>query len=143
MAEDKKGGKGKWNEYTDSPVNMRDYYYDRDENDKDARNTFNDKFATLNQFNDKLKGELKKAKKNTLDLNYDEQENDGKGKDVNEGLMSKAKFFNDAERARKQFVEYKRVGGEAKTLESFLEKATKMVEDGKDVKSGKDVANFE
>lgn len=78
-----KKAKGKWNNYTEIPVNMRDYYYDRHETDKPLQNDFGDMLADLRGLNDKLKGELKKGEKIKIDISGDE-ENKGKGKDLND-----------------------------------------------------------
>src|SRR6056297_2796904 len=121
MAKDKK--KGKMNDYNQIPVKQKEYYYDREETDKDIQKDFGDMLSGLKDMNKDLKKRAEKGEKPKLDI------------DISEGLMKKAQWINDMNQAKKEFGEYKMAGGE-KNFENFLKSAIKAVRAGKDIKTG-------
>jgi hypothetical protein len=129
MAE--KNNKGKIGDYNSIPVKQKEYYYDREETDKDIQKEFGDMLSDLKGMNKKFKKEAEKEVTPKLNI------------DMSEGLLSKAQIFNDTEKAKREFDNYKKAGGTCKNLESFLKKAISLVQAGKEVKTGRDVAQLE
>lgn len=130
MEHDSKDPKGKIGKYNEIPVKQRDYYYDRHETDKDIQKKFGDMLADLKDMNKKMKKETEKEQTPKLKI------------DMSEGLLARAQWLNDTEEARKQYDGYKKAGGK-KNFEGFLKASIKAVQDGKDVRSGEDVARVE
>lgn len=66
MAEHNK--KGTVNNYTGMSVKKKEYYYDREETDKDLQKDFGDMLFDLKTFNKKLQKELHKEKPAKLEI---------------------------------------------------------------------------
>lgn len=127
---DKKENKGKISSYNDIPVKQREYYYDREETDKVIQKDFGDILANLRDMNQKVKKEAEEGETPKLNI------------DISEGLLARAQWINDQNKAKREFDSYKSVGGK-KNFEGFLRAAIKAIQNGKEIKSGKDVANIE
>jgi hypothetical protein len=66
-----KKGKGKINDYNKTTVKQKEYYYDREETDKNIQKDFGDMMADLKATSLKFKKELKRGKPAKLDLSSD------------------------------------------------------------------------
>lgn len=130
MADDKEKKKGVVGNYNQQPVTRRKYYYDYNEV-SDTEKGFNDAFTDLAAFNDKLKDELKKEKNVKFQIS-----------NLGEGLLKKAKFWSDMSVARREFEDYKEVGGK-KDFAEFLKACADCAKKGDAPRSGKDMAKKE
>lgn len=126
MAEKKEMKKGVISNYNNKPVTRNNYYYDYHDVSSEEKG-FNEMFTDLAAFNSKLKKELEGQK--TVKLKVSQ---------VTEGLMAKAQFWQNTNKAKKEFEDYKDNGGK-KDFEGFLKDCLECARKGNPPKRGRDV----